>query len=430
MTKTCGEIVNAALDLSQLEGSNMLTYSRMIYLLNSAYGRLYDHITDQTEDWGSLQCEVSKRVEVPYDLLKVRGVYKLDGLNEGDELERVDHDPEPGQYWMRGEELICGGSPEDRFILRYYPSPPTITFPCKPEETEYEKIYDNHIAAVEDNAIRVVNLSNGEEIFHPFAGTLKDFVLVRGVPVWLDGANDLHGETGTIHNVAKLFQDKWGMFAYGYEMTDGARHAVSWSGDDAAWTGPWFHNLWEAKYRFENGAMLRAFYDDPDKWEDITETFVNVDRHRITDVVFSSPYMAIGIESKEGNEKAIMVVDDSNSKYMTRPMIRQGNTPPVTLIDFDHNDENGYGIIYSSRGRKEISGFAPDTALDYPKTIYFDWIEAELAKLFLIEARQDAGIVDALAEQYWKRVLEDSERQTNYAHKLKDRRGGLLRRRH
>jgi hypothetical protein len=111
-------------------------------------------------------------------------------------------------------------------------------------------------------------------------------------------------------------------------------------------------------------------------------------------------------------------------------MIRQGNTPTVRIIDFDHNDENGYGVIYSVRGQKEIAGFLPDTVLDYPKTIYFDWLEAELAKLFMIEARQDASTIDALAAQYWERMLEGSERQTNYAYRLKDRRGGLLKRRY
>jgi hypothetical protein len=429
MIKTCGEIVNAALDLSQLDGSNMLTYARMIYLLNSAYGRLYDYITEQTEDWGSVQVEVGHRVEMPYDLLKVRGVYRWDGLKAADELERVDHEPEQGQFWLHGEELLCGGGPEERFILRYYPRPATITFPCKPEETEYDKIYDNYLAAVEDSAIRVVNLRNGEELFYPIVGTLKDFVLVHGNPVYLNDAGELRDGPSVLDQVAELFQDKWGVFAFGYAVNDGTKYRVGWDGVVSDWWGPWYHDLLGAKYRFEDGVILRAFYDEPDDWEDITDTIIDVDKNTITNVLFSSPYMVLELESKAEHTKSVIVVGN-DSQYTLRPMIRQGNTPPVKLIDFDHNDENGYGVIYSVRGQKEIAGFVPDTVLDYPKTIYFDWIEAELAKLFMIEARQDVEVIDALAGQYWTRLLEESERQVNYAYRLKDRRHGLLKRRY
>jgi hypothetical protein len=429
MIKTCGEIVNAALDLSQLDGSNMLTYARMIYLLNSAYGRLYDYITEQTEDWGSRQVEVGHRVEIPRDLLKVRGVYRYDGMKAGDELERVDHEPEPGQYWLHGEELLCGGGPEERFLIRYYPRPATITYPCKPEETEYDKIYDNYLAAVEDSSIRVVNLRNGDELFYPVVGALKDFVLLRGVPVYLNEAGELRDGAAVVQSVVELFQDKWGVYAYGYALTDGTKHGVGWDGIVFNWLGPWYHDLLGAKLRFQDGSILRAFYDDPENWEDITDTIINVDKETITDALFSNPYMVLVIEGKADKKKTVIVVGN-DSRYTLRPMIREGNTPPVKLIDFDHNDENGYGVIYSVRGQKEIAGFVPDTALDYPKTIYFDWLEAELAKLFLIEARQDVSVVDALTAQYWTRLTEESERQTNYAYRLKDRRGVLLKRRY
>jgi hypothetical protein len=428
--KTCGEVVNAALDLSQLDGSNMLTYSRMIYLLNSAYGRLYDFITDQTEDWGSLQCVVSGRVEVPRDLLKVRGVYRWDGVKEGDEMARVDHEPENGQYWMHGEELICGGHPGETFLLRYYPEAATITFPCKPEPTEYVKIYDNYLASVEGSAIRVVNLRNGEDAYYDFTGTLIDFVLVHGVPAWLNDAHELHYGCDVVSDVAWLFQDKWGDFAFGYTLGNGDKYAVEWDGIRSLREGPWFHSLWDAKYRIEEGSILRAFYEEPDNWEDITDTIIDIDRQRIVGHLVSSPYLILSLESRESYMKTVIVMDNNNSRYEIRPMVRQGNTPPVKLIDFDHNDENGYGIIYTSRGQREIAGFTPDTALDYPKTIYFDWLEAELAKLFMIEARQDVSVIDALAGQYWSRLMEDAERQSNYAYKLRDRRGALNKRRY
>ncbi|MDR1249009.1 MAG: hypothetical protein LBK63_06875 [Treponema sp.] len=425
MIKTCGEIVNAALDLSQLDGSNMLSYARIIYLLNSAYGRLYDYITRQTDDWGSKRVVVRHSVEIPRNLFKVRSVCHWDGSKEGSELESVDHEPGHGQYWLHGEELVCGGHPEETFMLRYYPRPVTLTYPCKPEETEYDKIYDNYIAAVEENAIRVVNLRNGDELFYPVEGTLTDFVLVRGVPAYLNDANELHDGTEIIPDVAELFQDKWGLYAYGYVLGDGTKHGVGWDGFHFDCFLPWYHDLWGAKYRYENGAILRAFYEEPNEWEDITNTFINTDKDTIANALFSSPYMMLELESKATKETTAMVFSN-DSQYRLLPMIRQGNTPTIKLIDFDHNDENGYGVIYTVRGQKEIAGFVPDTSLDYPKTIYFDWLEAELAKLFMIEARQDVSVIDALTAQYWKRIEEGSERQMNYAYRLKDRRGAAL----
>ena len=422
MIKTTGEIVNAALNLSQIEASNMLSFSSITYLINSVYGRLYDYITQHSEDFGTIGSPQGLVGKVPHNMLKVRGVYKFDGIHNLDELERVDRKPEHGQYWLHGDTLICGGNESDQFILWYYPKAVTLTFACKPEPTNCVKLYENYLAEIKGSDISVINLDTAEELFYPYTGTIKELVLFKGRPVYLTDTNILYKDDGAIQNVLSLHQDKWGGYAYGYIHETEGKFKVGWDGAVEHFEGAFSHTLWGAQYYLENNVMLCAHRDEPDIWHDVTENFVSAGRV-ITNAVFSDPYIAVETGGWDGKDRQVRVTDGSYNWYTVRPLLRSCNLSDVSLIDFDHNDENGYGIICETTGQRLIMGFLPDTLLDYPRTIYFDWIEAELAKLFLIEARQEITTIDALASQYWTRLLEGAEREVSNSYRLKHRRG-------
>ncbi|GHU24598.1 hypothetical protein FACS1894172_09320 [Spirochaetia bacterium] len=434
MTHTTSEIVTSALELSQLAGSNILSYNRILYLVNSVYDRIYDFIVDKAEDYGSIDTIVHNAVEVPQDLLKIRGIYRLihrgGRLVEGDEVERTDHEPRDGQYFLQGDTLFIGDYLKNqKYILRYYPKCKDLTIPRERIPVPYDHIYGMYASALVNGAFEIHDLK--EDTFNTIipVGAVSEYILVNGLPIYLSG-NEVYDHTNAllVSDVQSLFQDKWSNYAYGYIDTAGDRFLVDWNGTTSSFDEEFFyHRLWGQRYRYdpETHELLHDLQDYTIE-SGIIEWIpaaprLTLENYTLEKVIFSDPYIAEQLISNDGLSRMVRIVSEHDA-WEVKPLLRAGNTGSIELIDFDHNDQSGYGVIYELNGTREMIGFLPDTLLDYPRTAYYHYFEAELARLFLIEARQADQAIDQLATQYWAELVTSIAIQNNYAYRLKKRR--------
>jgi hypothetical protein len=426
--KTAQELINGATDLAQMSNSNMISYARSIALLNSAYSILHNHIVEMGEDWGTKELELRPRDRLPENLMKITGIYDK---KSKEEILRVDYIPGRGEYFIHGNNIDIGHKDSDRrYLMRYYERTPTVTFPSRRVKGDFVAISSNYAA-------RLARDENMDEIFEVVDLRTRNFDVISTIPiiappakkviltgrglVYIDSTDTLRDTSPfQMGNVQDLTHDKHGKNRYSFMQNDYWVH-MGW--DNGLSAGEPFSHHWGAY-------NLSCTYADS-QWRiynnelyDVTSKYVPDGWELLSPFHVSYPYMTLDI-GRDTSYRTI-VICHNGKQYDLFPRITYGQQQQAAVIDIDHNDKHGYGIIYKQEGATYIMGFAEDTIFDFPVTIYFDWIEAQLAMLFLIEARQQFQPFADLANSYWDIVTKRAERQINMAHKIKHRRGNRV----
>lgn len=170
MTKT-SEIIRRARQLADLEGTDFVSWSENIQLINEAYTSLYQKLINMGDKSFLKSLHISTgSTKLPSDFWQLKGVYQYNNGN----LQTIERRAENGSlnslfYDIVNSELIIYGSCAD-VLVEYFPKPQFLTYPNKTLEVEldtakqYIGCYAHKFYFYENSKLVELDLDNETEI--------------------------------------------------------------------------------------------------------------------------------------------------------------------------------------------------------------------------------------------------------------------------
>jgi hypothetical protein len=284
------------------------------------------------------------------------------------------------------------------------------------------KINDGYAGSVEDGSIIIYDLKNEESSIYDFGGlgAIDDFVLVAGKPYTLIG-NTIYDYTLNVilSNVDSISTDKYGDSQFVYTLEDGTHGKIYWEGDTQT-TPQEYHTYCDFLcYTVEDNGGIKVFgvgpREDVSNAQDITAQF-SENGKILKKIIFSDPYAACSYD-----DGTIVIYQNWRPYDFNLEKARGISNSRLVLVDFDHDDRTGLGVIVRSRGRLLLCGFAPDTVLNWPLSVLYSWLEADIARSVQIQTRQLSDDVFGLWSERWSDLQNALALNQQSAYRMRDR---------
>lgn len=357
------ELLNRALGLADLKNSDFLSYGELFHYLNDAYREVYqDSINVGEQNYLQvvrLEGSGSRVYDLPNDLYQIVSITNENGvaLNRKDPRESE----ESSGYAIINNQLFISKT-YGSVILKYYPTPETITTKAKEIEIELPiEPIDGYNSKVIDSNGNIYDLQLNEFIRQEAEETLY----------------------------SKVLMGKYSFIADGVEY--------SFNGE----------KLGEGNYLLnENGTFVKKSddFDYAVSNEDESETFIIKDNKVYYQTIDNPIAEFDNIKSARyyyfDGKPAVVI--NSNSKILT--IFNDGSyfTNDSNGILLKTDLETGYGILTKKGGNYFIEGYLPNTLIDYPNNLFFSLVAYKLAIAFRIKQNADYSLLKASYDSLYK----------------------------
>lgn len=379
------DIVKRAMFLSNMKDSSFLTYKEINDSLQLAWKQAFQSVINKGCNYYLKTVSVSGSGEfnLPWDFYQCESIRTKGGFI----LERHNATTPDSQtsYDIVGNKLrIYGGSGD--FEMRYFQSPFYLSFPSADFKIEYFEgdvvsTYNNYVAIRTNDDFTIYDFSKREEVL-----TISD--LYTGVEV-----EDILLGKGTflIHSISENVHS---YFIYNYRQ-DLLTH-VQFSDvklftralDGTINVLDTNDSIWDTFATTPVSTEIGYWIDD-----------ILVGEKSLTDFVSGNVY--------EGDKVNGVLVFDEWSCVMADTNIEWYEDGHLFKESTDVNDyrvyglmkcnyETGYGFLTSDGTDYYIKSFVPDTVLDFPNTLMFEYMAYILAYYFTLQSGQDTTSISAL----------------------------------
>lgn len=157
------------------------------------------------------------------------------------------------------------------------------------------------------------------------------------------------------------------------------------------------------------GGTLTIDFDN-DILEFNGESLLNEDE-TIEHLIVSEPWIYLN------NRTAFNVT----SRMTYDPFIKNGRVNKFLVMGGNTDDTTGYGLVVKKdNGEVKLVGFTPDTQLDYPNNIFYDFLETSLAVELLTVNGADPSQQLAIANKYWDQFMLSLSRDTAQSFRIRN----------
>lgn len=391
MKYKASEVIKNAFTLSQLGDTSAFNWSRKVTLLNSSFCALWDKVINSSDDFIVSRVYLHNNDFLPEDLYSIRA---LRDVTRNAVLERVrDRElPDTESYRIINNILQTKA---DLVELEYYRSPPTITIPNEVINltgTNY-KIDKGTLVKKELGNYTIINLDLDEADEFTGIANVKQWDYLGNLLVELDTVNNLYINGILIsENVEYFVKD---IFIEYKIINNNNNYRVLYDGTSQVIDKPaGSYTVNDSLYRFNNG-FLQTWINN--EWTNVSDTL-------FTNVLFANPY----------------ILTEQNGAWFnffenTRIVLGAGK-----IISASWDEITGYGLVKQFPGKMELHSFYPDTELDYPNSLYFDWLEAAIALDAKKQVEQNTQYLEQIAEQRWARLLSQMSRNRADSFKIRN----------
>jgi len=407
MKKKVSDIIDNALNLTQVNDSEALDWKRKVDICSTALRSVYDTIAAHEDNFMLTSFHTERDTfDLPDDLYTIRDVNR-----NGRTLTRADHFDR-----LRGDEFrvynnvmeVAPGMGGVQVV--YTVSPPDLTYPIAPhhETRDALRLNGRWMAVHDGGAITLTNLATDERehVYEPPPGheiqkfdMLPDGNLVLlvsgtlavydpkadGMPYTADGVLDFLLDSScyvlyeTGDHVIELFEDLG-------TRVDARPFAPYWEGVDTY-------------VRLENGTV--------ESWSSIEDGWIPImDAEAL--VVDKNGAFAFY------RENGVCYVSNGPAEWTP-------HYSSITEISSMAEHGEGYNAVNSVMGRNAIVNVYPDTMLDYPNTAYYDLIEAKLAEEIMVQMRQDHGTMAEIRREREEKLISMLARNRAAAYRIPNR---------
>ena len=379
------DVIKRAIAVADMQNSNFITYGDGFYMLNAAYRKIYQDAINMG-DLNYIQ-EVrllaygSATYELPDDFYQLAMVTDDYG-NEIPMLGLASSKADWGYSLKNG--IIALQNVKSNVILKYYPTPDTITYKKERKaNTYFNSSYGTPLTGFGTSVLTsnkyVIDLNGGVTSYTILASSSR-LLLGRDAILDISAGNRLVsiGTNAYSDTMLKPMLTTSGNFIENeYDNVTG----WGWANDDGS--ARYMTDGTDVYYNGENLGTVNDLMKG------------NVMNGR---VIYWNGKWALVTLSK-------IVYPDGSWETTDSPTA-------ITLLKCD--TETGYGYVCSSSGSQyRIEGWTPDTVIDYPNNILFDMTVYELAIQFRIKQSADPSglqqIYQQLEKTYNKSIVANND---------------------
>lgn len=384
-TYNAKDLIEQAAMLADLQNSDFISWKENMMFLDNAWADLYQQIINHGDKTFLVTFEMDgDRVTLPDDFYQLQYICYSNGINSIPINRKAKTGNENGPYYdIVGNELIIYNKLNSyrKVEVSYYPTRESITFAS-----------DDH--AIEPISADIIDVA-GQKVY--FGTTVKDVVNDTAETVSTGGF--MLTDSGVIRDTSKPYF-KMDNRAYCSSYVDGTLNIYKsngttlWKKIEGLTSNPNFPLPMinaitnDGIYFFSNGEL--KFFDFVTK---TTETFA-------TDLISTKVYSFNGnvyYETTEGIWCNNEIVIPSN-EYTT--------FNGVMKVDL----KTGYGILVDG---SVIKSAFPNTELDFPNNVYFNYMAYQLAVYYKVKQGGDATVLAATAQDALKTFYDTLPRDTN-----------------
>jgi hypothetical protein len=429
-------------------------------MLNTAYSRIYAELVSSLDNFGTREIRVDSGSVLP-KLLKTYDIYSIEG-GDPRRLQRANGiEPEKNEYLIVDGTIYFNPSNTNEKRIRFQPQPVSITYPVEPQLCQASKINRNIVGFYNETAKKFVltNVVNNAQVVYDMLGAsdpVEWFIYSTSV-VYLTADHVCYfgGDSQqSVSQIGTLFQDRGSGYAFSViNQADNFRWDYSFDGliskayswDSSSGASPEYQ-LWYVigndHFRFDEAVQRIYRLNKQRDWANNVDVYTETDiTHLFYPREYTEDFREVGFKRVIFNEPYVVVAYDDGSIWCfhrdwlnTLSNFRRelnyrlnwhesvAKFPHYELIDFDASEDSGLGCIYRCYGSQWLGGFTPDTALDFPLSVYYDWLKSELTWRMLLKARQPLGEFKNEADDYWQWLVAMKTRDINAAWKIPDAR--------
>lgn len=371
MIQKASEVLRDALRLSQINDSQAFDWNRKISLFNTNFAEVWDILAGYEDDFLLRQIELRNGEDLPRDLYALRKVYNSRTREELKRSPDFNDKPSRQYYSVINNTFYCDN--HVTATVTYSFAPPVVTFPndvISFERGDFKLKKDLLVKRDMFNFTTESLIDGSTSLFVlEIPLSLQAWDICNGYIVTL-GVNPTSGAAELYLNDTLVAQNVTDFVVDNNQLQfarDGLFFDVSSS-------------LKVTQRRFplgyEYGEELFNLYTDPVTGNSYVQFYNRVEEEwetlmTVLDAYFCSPYIVY--QNNDGWFLKQWGVD-SDDVFITKD----------DIIGADWSNETGYGVLVDYMDRTELHSIYPDTRLDYPNTMYFDYLEAALA----VEMRQ------------------------------------------
>ena len=393
MKNTTKDIINRALQLADLEGSNFVSWKENQSLLNENYTELYQKLVNKGDKsfLKEFRCAGNSVYALPLDFMQLKGVYMYNNGN----LHTVERRAENGNinnigYEIKNGKLYLYGYSQD-ILVQYFPSPKYLTTKPEPIEIALPDDVSEVVACWEhrfvywtsDSALKIVDIDTDSKAEIMSAGSSATFIMCGKNLVYIQTSN--------------------GNFAY--DIESGRLYEVTFDWVSRAENG----NLYPTK---EGKICLFCTNGDDYYLNPFADVPENCSSGIVSDDYFEDCFYFIDDDLYHNGKKIVENITANDYAYRNGILYflngnalfkikndevlivasSLGDTVAFTGI----NNNTGFGLLSKSMGKNVIKPYAEDVILNYPSSFFFDILAYQLAVAY--KAKQGADY-SQLAQQ-------------------------------
>jgi len=425
--RRASEIIRLALNISQTQNTDALSWRDCIDMLNQSYIRLYSELNNSGDLYYSKEIDfkngTSDKIKLPKDFWKLLEIGYRSAIKGG--LIPIERAPNSGQYFsgykiINNELIFDNHFMPGELVVRYIPQPQTITFPKaglqiagKAVQAAYDSFNDVIVLGNAGN-ITVINRSNGsvlnkdmsEIVTNPISGDLSvilsPYVLaVSREIIYIVKETGIDMYDFNLNMITAAYKGNFDLYAHSIGWEEGIIVKMNnvtkkfIAGNEPIDSKDYWN--------FMDGEVVKSdssyVFQTENEVLVISEIFENADSYVIAD-----PYIYI---NRNGSPK---VYDNFEPTDLAPALVGRGTRKGI-VIGAEINNETGYGVIFKDffTGLNMV-GYAADTVLNYPNNLFFDWLAADLAVKFRIALDIPTNELPALAADYWDTLMKGISR--------------------
>ena len=325
MQKSCLELIKQATKLANAQNSEAFDFAFKVQLLNNVYSNVYNDLAGLS-NYFIRYFEFEKEADLPPDCNKVLMVFRGSRDNPYILSQSSQNNFIPGDYYIENNTIKVIDSNPVKVTVKYSALPLLLTAPEEPKELDLTT--PQTFLFQDDNYLYY--LSTDTNIYrYSFE----------------DKTNEQIADAPTV-------SDKFNNYQLSVTKEDDVVTAVTWNGDDV--TG------YFKAYDANTGVEVKP-----------------------VDLVWDNTHIAITYENDD-----VYVMTADWEKAQVNPYIYKGRYFKGSAVSIYADDETGSGLICYSNGKYYLMSFVPDTILEYPENVFFEYIE----DLFAVQLQGLIGI--------------------------------------
>lgn len=327
MQKTALELIKQATKLANAQNSQAFDFQFKVQLLNNVYANVYNDLCGLS-NYFIKYFDFEKEADLPPDCNKVLMVFRGSRDNPYILSQSSQNNFIPGDYYIENNTIRVIDSNPVKVTVKYSTLPLILTAPDEPKKLD---LYDPLQYLNQDDDYLYYRSGDNKYFKYSFEDMSNTEITLSDVPA-----------TNHTFNNRTLAVGK----------TSGYVSSVTWNGHDVT--------------------------DYFKAWDNNTGDLI-----RPTDIVCDNTHIAITYENGD-----IYVMTADWEKVQINPYLCKGRYFKGTAVTICGDDETGKGMVCVVNNQPYLLSFVPDTVLEYPENVFFEYIE----DLFAVQLQGLIGI--------------------------------------